>query len=273
MVVRLTKVLTMSSKVASSVLSSSSDTCTPKGFKTLSARRMESRKQARRIRLRPMPRHCEPIPVPATGVQRRSQRPPLPRTPGPPGAGLTGADEPHRALAHGHLLDLPAAVPPAQHGVAAEGHGAGRGDREVVQHAHESQVLAVLLALLQQGLRGLGGAPAGQQQAGQGGVWGGRRGRAPVGLQDDVHVGAAEAEGVQGHIAPTDRPGLVHHLQPPVLQRRDLGVRVVEVQVGSPDAVLQGQQHLWVGCSLNSLRSQHRGPTSKPRAPATSQKE
>lgn len=247
MAVRLTKALTVSSKVASSVLSSSSDTCSPSGLTTSSERRMESRKQGRRMRLSPIPRHC--VPIPEGGGGRRQPRPPPP----PPPAGrarprLTGADEPERALPGGHLLHLLPAALAAQHGAAPEGHGGDGRGRDVVEHAHEGQVLAVPAALLQQPLHGLGGAPAGQQEAGQGGVGGGCGRRAPVGPEDDVDVGAAEAEGVHGHVTPADGQGPVHHPQPPVLQRRDLGVRAVEVQVGRPEPVLQGQQHLWAAC-------------------------
>lgn len=241
MAVRLTKALTVSSKVASSVLSSSSDTCSPRGFTTSSERRMESRKQARRMRLSPIPRHWVPIPEGGRCQPRPPTLCPLAQQARP---GLTGADEPEWALPGGHLLHLlPAALAP-QHGAATEGHGGDGYGRDVIEHAHEGQVLAVLAALLQQPLHGLRGAPAGQQQAGQGGMGGRRGGLAPVGLKDDVYVGAAKAEGIHGHVTPADGQGLVHHPQPPILQRWDLGVRAVEVQVGRPESMLQGQQHL-----------------------------
>lgn len=51
----------MSSKMLS-VLSSSCDTRSPRGFTASSERRMESRKLLRRMRLSPIPRHCVPIP-------------------------------------------------------------------------------------------------------------------------------------------------------------------------------------------------------------------
>lgn len=163
MAVRLTKALTVSSKVSSSVLSSSSDTCSPSGFTTSSERRMESRKQGRRMRLSPIPRHCVPIPEGGRREPTATTRCPTPSRPGQARPGLTGADEPERALPGGHLLHLLPAALAAQHGAAPEGHGGDGRGRDVVEHAHEGQVLAVAAALLQQPLHGLGGAPAGQQ--------------------------------------------------------------------------------------------------------------
>lgn len=69
MAVRLTNAWTMSSKVDSSVLSSRSDTCTPKGLTISSDRRMDLWKLSRRMRLSPILHHCVPIPVPGRGVK------------------------------------------------------------------------------------------------------------------------------------------------------------------------------------------------------------
>lgn len=145
---------------------------------------------------------------------------------------LTRADEPEWTPSVGRLLNLlqlQTAVLGSQHRVAPERHGAGGAGRNVIEHAHEGRVPAVLVALFQQAPHGLWGAPAGLQQTGQGDVRGGRRGWLQIGPEDDVHIGAAEAKGIDTHVASTDGQGPVHHLQPPFPKGRDLRVRAVEV--------------------------------------------
>ena len=62
-----------------------------------------------------------------------------------------------------------------------------------------------------------------------------------------MDVRAPEAEGVDPHDAAPDRDWLVHHPQSAISQGRDVSVGTVEVQVGSPNTVLQRQHHLETG--------------------------
>lgn len=160
------------------------------------------------------------------------------------GSGSPGADEPEWALAGwAPAAPLLTALLAAQHGIAMEGHGCwggppwllmlplrpgfGCAEAQLSETAHPPRV------------------PHWLQQTGQG-MWA-RRAWLGVGLEDDVHAGATEAKGARMPTMPRGRAGgrstTCSRL---ILQRWDLGVWVAEVQVGGPEPVPRGQQHLWV---------------------------
>lgn len=122
----------------------------------------------------------------------------------------------------------------------------------------------MLAALLQQALHGLYCPSTGVQQTGKGSMRGRRRGLLCVGLEDDVNVGTAKAKGVDAHIATTNRQGPIHHLQPAIKEGWDFRVGVVEMQVGGPNPVLQGQQHLQPEHMVSGRRAQPSVPTWGP---------
>lgn len=71
------------------------------------------------------------------------------------------ADEPERTVARGHLLNFTAAHLATQHSTAPKRHSSNGCGGNCIEHAHESQVLGMLLALGEQALHSLHGAPTG----------------------------------------------------------------------------------------------------------------
>ncbi len=70
--------------------------------------------------------------------------------------------------------------------------------------------------------------------------------------QDNMDIWASEAKWVDAHDATADRYGLRHHTQPAVRQSRNVRVWIMEMDVGSPDAMFQGQNHL-IACNTSYL--------------------